>query len=1098
LQGDILAGGTFSATAERGYVITAPTAIVDVSGAQGLLDLPSAQGLTRRESVSSAGGSISFGAAEGMQLYATLRAAGGAPTVAGGSLALTFDASATPGNRTALNDPISDRTLFITTNNAPTVIGLGAAVPAGLNGLARMPAASINQGGFDSLTLRSRNLVDSVPILETPFVAGFGIVQFDAGVSLAPRARLFIDAPGIAIAGAGEARLAASYVALGTLDNTQIIGAPMGNTPPATGGAGRLTVAGNLIELTGVASVRGAGTVSLDSAGDIRARGVYQPSTSDYRGAFSVADALRISAQQLYPTTLTNYTLTAGGVDRGSIDIVRAAGVASTVLSARGGLTLEAGTVRNAGTVVAPFGEIAVRGRAIENLAGGEFSVSSRGATIPFGTAQGGFDWAYGLSTVDTRIFDPALDPLIDSRVRFEGESVVLAPGSRVDLSGGGDLLAYEWIPGPGGTRDVLDAQASPSLFAVVPGLSLNFLAFDPRELRGSTLRAGDRVQLADGSRLPAGEYTLLPARYALLPGSFLVQSVSGFQDISAGTSIVQLDGSVVVSGRRSVFGTDIADSRSSGFVVRPGAEAQQLARYDVFTADNFFAARVDGPTPQRPRDASTATISATRVLDLQGSLIAATPTGGRGGTIELTSERLRVVGASAPVRPGFVDVASDSINRLGAARVVIGGSFSQGTTASELTATSAEVLVDAGARLQAPDVVLVARDEVRVARGAEVRTPDARAPASNGAEESWLVSSGASLIRTSSGGAVDVGRLATGAGAGRLVIESGSTLAASGALVVDAGTTARTDGTLLARGADVTLGAPRIALGNAPEAFGGIALDAAELQGLGARSIDLRARDGLSFFAGASLTADLLSVRTPLLQAEAGASNVTLAARELTLAGALTPVSASGGAAQLALTADTIFLDAGTVATRGFSLTSLNSRGAIVGVESGALTAGGDLELRAAAIAGTDGVDRGFVAADRLVLATNGDAVPGAQIVGATRIVAPSGRIALSATGPTGVRLDGPSLLDVSGRETSFDGVPVRTAGGRIDINVPNGDISLANGTVLDVSAAGAGDAGTASLVAPQGRVVVDGTLRGASATAGRGGSLAVVADAF
>ena len=107
--------------------------------------------------------------------------------------------------------------------------------------------------------------------------------------------------------------------------------------------------------------------------------------------------------------------------------------------------------------------------------------------------------------------------------------------GSTIDVSGGGDLLAYEFVPGPGGSRDVLAANVRPNQFAIMPAANPAFAPYDPNESAGVNLQAGDTIWLGAGSGVPEGVYTLLPARYALLPGAYLVEAVSGYQDIMPG-----------------------------------------------------------------------------------------------------------------------------------------------------------------------------------------------------------------------------------------------------------------------------------------------------------------------------------------------------------------------------------------------------------------------------------------------------------------------------------------------------------------------------------------------------------------------------------
>src|SRR4029077_3707211 len=114
---------------------------------------------------------------------------------------------------------------------------------------------------------------------------------------------------------------------------------------------------------------------------------------------------------------------------------------------------------------------------------------------------------------------------------------------SSFDISGGGDLYAYRFVSGVGGTNDIL---ASSSSFAVIPGYQFDYAPVDPI-YTNSSLSIGDQVFLNAGSGLAAGTYTLLPARYALLPGAFLVTPKSG----TPPTSVLQSDGSSVVAGYR-------------------------------------------------------------------------------------------------------------------------------------------------------------------------------------------------------------------------------------------------------------------------------------------------------------------------------------------------------------------------------------------------------------------------------------------------------------------------------------------------------------------------------------------------------------------
>ncbi len=176
------------------------------------------------------------------------------------------------------------------------------------------------------------------------------------------------------------------------------------------------------------------------------------PLEKNYIGKLEASAPLTFKATQLYPSTLTQYTIHSGG-DEGKISIEQAAGPRSDVLSAAGKLTLAANTIENAGTLRAPLGEVALQGESITVQDGGLISTSLEGLTVPFGTTQGGQSWAYRLEDDITRIYGTDGVPLPEQRVTLQGDSVVLAEGSTIDVSGGGDLQAYEFLKGLGGSR---------------------------------------------------------------------------------------------------------------------------------------------------------------------------------------------------------------------------------------------------------------------------------------------------------------------------------------------------------------------------------------------------------------------------------------------------------------------------------------------------------------------------------------------------------------------------------------------------------------------------------------------------------------------
>ncbi len=120
----------------------------------------------------------------------------------------------------------------------------------------------------------------------------------------------------------------------------------LGIPGPAAGLAGQLTLKASLIDV-GAGGIRGYAQTNIET-GDLRFGGDYQnPSSLDVDGD------LVIAAGQIYPTTQTSATITAGQ----SIAILPN-GDSPPPLSAGGTLTLSAPIINQGGTLRAPFGEI--------------------------------------------------------------------------------------------------------------------------------------------------------------------------------------------------------------------------------------------------------------------------------------------------------------------------------------------------------------------------------------------------------------------------------------------------------------------------------------------------------------------------------------------------------------------------------------------------------------------------------------------------------------------------------------------------------------------------------------------------------------------
>jgi filamentous hemagglutinin len=1139
-QGTVLSGGSITLTADRGAVEALQGSFINVSGTSGTLDIQQVQsnGATTfvPTAVASAGGSVSIQAAEAVLLSGTMSAVSGSPTtVANGSFSLVLDGNGRYANTPALlNAPFlppdyarvdGAREIQVADTQAPVAIGAGTDLPDGLDGQALVSSSALAAAGFDSVTLRAVSFNNSI-IGAQSLVSG--IIQFNGNVSLGAGRSLTLDAASFLSTG-GKAAVSAPYVSLG--QSQLLTQSGVGTTKSGTG---TLTIYGDLIDLTGNTAFGGFSTVALDSTGDIRANGVVPkpPSggalNSQAPGALTVSGELDLTAQQIYPSTLTSYSFTSGAGGSGDINIQQAAGTASpTLLSAGGSLTFNAPDITQSGTVRAPLGSIAMNATNITLAAGSVTSTSADGQTIPFGTTQGGFDWVYPLyGSSGSLVYGTDGIPLPTQSIQLSGASVNIAKGATIDVKGGGDLLATEFIPGPTGTVDVLAGSGS---FAILPTSDLQFAPNDPYYSTGSGVFAGETIYLAGGGGIPAGTYAVLPARYALLPGAYYVTPESGFQDLTPGQHISQTDGSVIVAGYMSYAGTSLGTSaRTSGFDVEPGTAVQNLAEYTLTSANTYFTAQAAtaGVSVQRlPQDAGYLELSATSQLTLDATLEATPGKGGLGAAVDISSSAIRVVnGETSPGSdPGFLDLDASSLSQLGAQSILLGGVRSQTSTGFSINTEASTVEVAAGATLKAPEVLLVASDTVTVDGGATVGTSGALPTP----ESALSLSGDGVLLRVAAAGnPVTTRTVPSGSttASGQLVLMPGSLIAATGGSVgVDVTSSADFTGTLQLTGGSLSISGSQVSLGNVPDGTTGVVLPTNVLDGLSLANLSVASRNSIDFYDGADLSATNVTLSSGALRGCLASANCVVppkggspqspgaaevsATDMLTLIGA-TSVSTSPdtgtGTGSLALNGGSVSLEAGFLDISGFSNASIASQGLLNLSGIGNWTAEGNLNMQAGLLSADSGATWKFTVTGG-AFAYNPTANPaaikapaviplGASLAiqadsiafnGAAQLHA--GELSLIADGTTGgdITLGGGASIDLSAISVVFDGKTEYSPAGILSLQSQLGSISADAGSVINVSAvdASVANAGAFSAQAANGSINLNGSLLGSNA---------------
>lgn len=627
IQGEVLDGGSITLLAHNGYIVAESGSTLDVSGAEGTLTLPK-QGTTAGYAntlIGSAGGSMRLAASEGLFLGADLKAAGGTPQAQRGSLSIELDRPDIPAPEQvgkAYLTGLRSMELYAGTEDLPFpgipayLDKAGELVADGDNGRAVLDASKL--GAFDHVNLKSRDRI-----------------VFEQSLSLAQRGRLSLDTSVLETADEANVTLNAQYVSLGNADPAhQSAGA---NVPAPTAGDGILTVNAGLIDLVGNWALTGAKQANLNSDGDIRLMGVIPvgDTTLTPVGHLTTAGDLALKATQVYPTTLSEFTLESVKLDPetgelgGKISLLGNGMKATVPLSAGGALTVKAAYIDQGGVLRAPLGKIELDASKTLTLNTGSLtSVSAEGQLIPYGKVVNGQSWVYSLNvgtTASERSIFSGPDGVLNLPVKdimLKGETVTLQAGvvgadgvevAPLDLSGGGDLYGYEFTPGPGGSSDYLAASGVFAIMPANPGQAAPFdfqyaqYAYSYAQGAGSPsgrllgtgasqlVKPGDSVYLSDipALNIKAGYYTLLPGHYALLPGAVSVRAVANTLDMTTVQNTQRTDGSYLVAGYRSSLGsTDIGQTRWSGFEVATRDVVASRAGFEFQYSDSELKAQ--------------------------------------------------------------------------------------------------------------------------------------------------------------------------------------------------------------------------------------------------------------------------------------------------------------------------------------------------------------------------------------------------------------------------------------------------------------------------------------------------------------------------
>lgn len=1143
--GNVYDGGNVSIDAKKGYVVAKAGSVIDVAGTSAVFDVKNVNRYTPT-TVASNGGDVSISAREGMLLDSTFKAT--APGALAGSLELrlTRGASHTLGLQSSpypgsLEDPANgnpgnapDQLWYVDVSQAgsfvPTNLNAGDSIQPVAGGLAKIAANNIMNAGFSDVALKSEHGV-----------------RFTGDVDLKASRSITFNAKVIEATADSQVKLTASNVVMSNVDETKAL-RPTGEYIAATpvAGTANLVVNTNLLDLKGQLALSGFATSSLNSTGDVRLTGYSGAIVpgGGFKGELLTTGALSFNARQIFPTSLSDFTVTATGT--GSRVSFNGTGSHDKVLSAGGKLTVNAETIDQNGVLLAPFGTISLNASDALNLnAGSLTSVSAQGALIPFGyTARDGQDYLYNFGS-NTQQFKSTSESTTgvappERVVKLSAPNINQATGSTVDISGGGDLFAYEWVPGIGGSADVLASGANQNAFgkgttatwAIMPASNTTFASYDTQYWQGSDVKAGDAVYISGVPGLAAGYYSLLPARYALLPGAMLVSAVAGYQDRPEGQTQTLANGSTLVSGHLAAYTSNgyAQTSRTAGFVVRPGSDAYKLAQYNTTTAGTFFKANTQA---QQTADAGRLSFAATNSLVLKGILDALPGQGGKGAEVDIAAPRLLVVGAGEATgqvtENGVTYLAIDesSLAKFNAASLLLGGTRSNG----KVDVISTEVRMNGNADLIGPEVVLAATDTVRLDSGATLKGAGTGATAKDLTIGAVGGADGdGALVRVSGGKAVQVTRLNTDDNRGDLIIAAGATVEGDGSLLLDASKNTTIAGDVkFAKGAALGFASGHVSLGspdNNEAVTNGLWLQKAQLDKFAdAGSLFLKSRSTIDVYGDTSFgnnDFDLTLQSAGLAGYQNTGKTATITTRTLTIAnkdnvGFAAAVPLTGGTTpelgtgNLNIKAETVLSGNNTVRLAGFNQVEITASKEIVAqgnstVAPNKLVADQNLTLASGRITVSSKADHELVATNGLLqvkgvvdspsslaastsqgskLKLSGDQV---LLASGAKIDARGGRVTIEATGvdaTDNVKLADGSSISVQGSSYVLNNQTVALPAGEVNLISKNGDVDVQQGALIDLTAAGTGNAGKFVVSAVKGEAKIAGTVKAAEAGA-------------
>ena len=828
-------------------------------------------------------------------------------------------------------------------------------------------------------------------------------------------------------------------------------------------GEGSFEISSDWLDIEGSIVFSGFKDVTMTASKDIAFKdNLYGIAPRYWEGLLETCGDLLLKASRIYPTTLTDFTIHTKGKFT-----TESAGqeVSHPPYSAGGRLVIEALDIEHKGMITAPMGRIELKGTGDESriyLADTSIISTAGKFGVNYGQVEKGMFWVIPAKENASNNQGILMPGPLQGHVKITGKEVIVSKGARIDVSGGGSVFGYEFLPGLDGTFDPLTKSGRyiivPDKSTELPGESIYLYGADP------------------------GYYSLLPPEYAFYPGALVLTELD--TDFLTGHQSFFMSGRPVVYGHDSDMITGAVSPELKAFSVRSASEVMGEGHFTVMSAEsgNAGGLTIEGETT---------------ILD--GKLKAVPLPGYHGSTLALAAGKINITPNVTPLPSNFTfETDLDDVDPLlkGALNVTAETLASQpfeeiklgfvnviqGTGEEEFTTDS--ITVNQGSRLTGKEIGFIAKESINVASGAAVETETTlmRTPGILTVDGAW--------IHTTDTLTLDLGEIVMN---GEISTDKALSLASDNLIIASEEIEGLQEGLLITQT---------------------FLSDFASLD-----QVSLTGRDKLVFMGDATLdVGGELILNTPLISKIFDTDiNVSVSAEEIIVNNTMDECDDQAGSpatgSVINLAAGQITIGHGDIDMQGFNEVSFQSRNDLLFNGKGSLDLNFDedgalnLDGPRIAVSAWRGEGDDYEASDFYVDAGPGSVnitnsleglseeplEPGGslQIVGRRIdhhgvIEVPAGRIVLDSPyeSSQGVHLyDGSKILARGGRyenETAFGDISIGVSGGKVLISSAMGGVRVDDGALISVSADAGENGGMLEISGPDGGVDLSGEIEG------------------